>query len=219
MAKIFLHDVRHSHAQCSRKILLRHRLLLHRVLKKADQTICEISSIPSFVKSDRQFLSFRHLPKVGQVRTNNGHTVSAGQMRDSAATCRRGIRHHSDGRSLEKIGQIVLVNVAREFNSRIPLPLFLQRFDITASVRMIPSSDNQPGIGYLLSNAVEGVDHQFQTFVSAPLAEGENSVLRISAPRKVRRLRPPRQNAMRPHMHIFAAIFFRQDLAIPRHEH
>ncbi len=74
------------------------------------------------------------------------------------------------------------MNVSREFNPRIPFPLFFQRFNITMGMRMIASGDDQFRIGHLPGDKVEGVDHQFQSFVSPPLAEGENSMFGISPP-------------------------------------
>ncbi len=111
------------------------------------------------------------------------------------------------------------MNVAGEFNSGIPFPLFFQRFDITAGMGMIASSDDELSVGNLLGDDVEGIDHHFQAFISPPFAEGENSMFGIAASRKVRRLRSLRQDAVRSHMHVVAAIFFRQNFAIPRHEH
>jgi hypothetical protein len=196
MAKILLHNVWHRHTQRGRKILICHRLLLRRVFKKTNQTVGEIWPIPRLVKAYRQLFALCHLSEIGQVRAHDGHPVSAGQMRDSAAARRRGIRHHGHGRTLKKMGQIVLLNVAREFNFRIPFPLFFERFDITACLRMIASRDDQPGVGHLRGDEVEGVDHQFQPFVSAPLPEGEDAVFGIATAREVRRLRPSRQNAV-----------------------
>jgi hypothetical protein len=86
-------------------------------------------------------------------------------------------------------------------------------------MRMIASGYDQLRIRYLFGNEIEGVDHQLQPFVSAPLAEGENSMFGISAPRKVRWLRPSRQDAMGSDVHIVAAILFCEDLAIARHKH
>ena len=40
----------------------------------------------------------------------------------------------------------------------------------------------------------------------------------IAAPQKIWWLRSPSQNAMRAYVHIVAAILFRQDLAISRHQ-
>ena len=111
------------------------------------------------------------------------------------------------------------MNVAREFNSRIRRPLFLQRLNIAARIWMISSRDDEFRIRHFTNDRIEGFDHQFQALIRTPLAERENSVFRISTPREVRRLRTARQNAMRPYMHVIAAILFRQYLAIPRHQH
>lgn len=43
--------------------------------------------------------------------------------------------------------------------------------------------------------------------------------MRISAARKIRQLRPLRENAVRPQMHIVSSIFVVQYLAIARNEH
>jgi hypothetical protein len=86
VAKIFLHDVWHSHAQPCGEILRRHRLLLRGVLQQLHQAVCEPLTVSRRVKLDGKFLALRHLTKVGQVRTNDRYPVSAGEMRNPAAS-------------------------------------------------------------------------------------------------------------------------------------
>ena len=82
---------------------------------------------------------------------------------------------------------------------------------------MVAPGDNQLGCRQRLGEALEGLDHEFQALVRSPLAECQNAMLRIAAPGKIRIFRPSRQDPVRPHVHIVAAILVLEDLAIPRH--
>jgi hypothetical protein len=78
MPQVLLHNVWHSHAQASGKILHRHLLLLGRILQKIKQAFGQSLRIPrGRIKLDRQFLGLRHLPEVCDVRANNGYSVCA----------------------------------------------------------------------------------------------------------------------------------------------
>jgi hypothetical protein len=101
MAKIFLHDVGHGHAQGRREILCRHPLLLLRILQQVDEAFGETLSVSWWIKLDGQFLPQSHLPEVGQISGNDRHAVSAGQVSHAAATRRRRIGHDRDGRALK----------------------------------------------------------------------------------------------------------------------
>jgi hypothetical protein len=83
---------------------------------------------------------------------------------------------------------------------------------------MVASGNHQPGFGYLGSNPIEGLDHEFETFIGSPFPESENAVDGISASREVWELRPACENAMRPQVNIVPAVFVVQDLAIAGHE-
>jgi hypothetical protein len=78
LADIFLHDVRHSHSQSRRIILRCHRLLLLLVRQKPNQAVRQLQSISRLEKIYGQFFAIRHLAEVGQIRTNNGHSIGAG---------------------------------------------------------------------------------------------------------------------------------------------
>jgi len=85
VAEVFLHDVRHGHAERRSKVLRRHFLLFVRVLQKPEKAIREVLRVPRLIELNGQFFSFGHLAEVGQVGTNDGHSVGARQVRDSAA--------------------------------------------------------------------------------------------------------------------------------------
>jgi hypothetical protein len=84
---------------------------------------------------------------------------------------------------------------------------------------MIPSGDDQLGVGQGCAHNLERLNHQLEPFVSSPFAEGQYAVLWVAAPGKVRILGSARQNAMGSNVDIVVAILFMQDLPIPRHEH
>jgi hypothetical protein len=84
---------------------------------------------------------------------------------------------------------------------------------------MISSSDYELGLGQSLRDLFERLDHQLETFVGSPFAERENTVDRISSPRKIGDLGPARKNPVRSQVDIIAAILVVQDLAIAGHQH
>src|SRR5271165_1635207 len=96
--------------------------------------------------------------------------------------------------------------------------LSLHRLDISGCLGMIASGNNQARFWHLRSQEIECLNHQLETLVRSPLAEGENAVEGISASRKIRELRPSREQAMRAQMHVIAAIFVIQNLLVSRHE-
>jgi len=101
MPQIFLHHVGHGHAQCGRKILRGHGLLLVGILQKLHHAIRQSLGVSRRKEVDRQFFSHGHLPEVGQIGGNDRHPVSTGQVRHSAATGGRRIGHHCNTRALE----------------------------------------------------------------------------------------------------------------------
>jgi hypothetical protein len=175
--------------------------------------------VPRLIKLNRQFFAIRHLTEIRQIRAHNWHTISARQMSDSTATRGRRIRHDGDGRLLEKVRQSILMDVTGELDIRIPGVFLFHRLDIARRLRMIASPNHQSRIWQHFGHQLKCVDHQLEPFIRSPLAKGQNAMLRITAPRKIRAFGLPGQNAMRPQMHIIAAIFFVENLAITRHEH
>jgi hypothetical protein len=182
MAQIFQNDVGHRHAKGRGKILLRHCLLAGRVSKEANQASGQILSVAGFVKLNRHPLAIGHLAKILKVRAHDRNSVGTGQVRDTAATRGRRVRHDRDGRVLEKIGQSILMHVAGEFDFRVCRALVFHRLHIARGVRMVPSSNHQPGVGQGFRHILESLSHQLQALVGSPFAEGQNAVFRISPP-------------------------------------
>lgn len=84
---------------------------------------------------------------------------------------------------------------------------------------MIPASDHQPCLRHLLDQNIERFNHQLQALVGSPFSKCEDAVSWIAASREIGKLRPARENSVRPQVHIITSIFVVQDLAIARHEH
>lgn len=101
MTQIFLDDGRHRLAQSGGEILYSHGLLLSRVGQQSNQAGGQIFGAPGPIELNRQFLYVGHLAEVGKIRADDGYAVSAGQMRDAAATGGRRIRHHGDRGTLK----------------------------------------------------------------------------------------------------------------------
>jgi hypothetical protein len=120
---------------------------------------------------------------------------------------------------LEESGKPVFIDVTGKFDRRISDVLLFQRLNITRRLRVISPPDHKLCIRQCVVHNRERLDHQFKPLIRSPLSECQNAMLRITAPRKVGILRPPRQHSVRTQMNISAAIFFVQNLSITRHEH
>lgn len=87
MAQIFENDIRHRHAKGCGKILLGHGALLGRIGKEANETGGQILGVAGLVKLNGHPFPVGHLAKILKIGAHDGNAVSAGQMRNSAATC------------------------------------------------------------------------------------------------------------------------------------
>jgi hypothetical protein len=83
---------------------------------------------------------------------------------------------------------------------------------------VISAGDHEFSIRKLRSDQAEGFNHELESFVRSPFSKRKNAMNRIAAAREIRELRPPRENAMRPNVHIVSPIFVIQDLSISRHQ-
>jgi len=84
---------------------------------------------------------------------------------------------------------------------------------------MVPAGNDQLYVRRSFGKQLEGLNHQLQSLVCPPLAEGKNAIDRIPAPREIGKLRPPRQNAVGAQVNIVAAILVIQDLPISGHKY
>jgi len=66
--------------------LRRHGELFLVILQHFAKAISEAPRITGRIKLDCQVFTFGHLPKIRQVGANDGHSVSARQMRDAAGS-------------------------------------------------------------------------------------------------------------------------------------
>jgi hypothetical protein len=87
LPKIFLHDVRHGHAQCSGEVLPGHHLLPDRILQKLRQAFGKPLGIPRWIELNGQFFGGCHLPEVTYVGADNWNSVCTRQVRYAAAAC------------------------------------------------------------------------------------------------------------------------------------
>ena len=83
---------------------------------------------------------------------------------------------------------------------------------------MIAPSNNQFSFGQPRGQQIERLDHQLQTLIRSPLAEGKNTVPRIATAGEVRKLRSAREDAVRPQMDIIPPVFIVQNFSIARHQ-
>jgi hypothetical protein len=183
-----------------------------------EQTICKTLSLAGWIKLNRQLLTGRHLPKVCDVRANDRNPVRTSQVRYSTATGGRGVGHHSDAGTLEQLRQTSLGNIPEEFDPWIASMQTLHRVGVAASLGMIAACDDQLRLWLPLGQQMKGFDHQFQSLVRSPLAEGKNTMLGITATRKVGEFRTPREDAVGPQMHIVAPVLIVQNFPVSGHE-
>lgn len=142
VAQIFLDDVRHSHSQCGRKILRRHRLLFCGILQQLNKAVCETLCVPGREKIDGKFFAQRHLAEIREIGANNRYSIRARQMGDAAASSGRRIGHHRDCGILKALRKRFFRDVAAEFYLRITGALELHRVRVASRLRMISASDN-----------------------------------------------------------------------------
>jgi len=179
----------------------------------------QVQRVSRLIEINRQFFSVGHLAEIRKIRRDDWNPVGTSQMCHATATRRRGVGHDGNRGTLEKIGQLILMHVTGELNCRIPCALFFYGFDIAGSLGVVATCNDQLSAGQDVGHSLECIDHKFETLVGSPLAKGKDAVLRIAAPRKIGVLGSSCQNAVRPDMNILAAIFFREDPAIARHEY
>jgi hypothetical protein len=219
MAQILLDDGRHRHAQGCREILHSHGLLLLGIGEEFSQAAGQILGASRLVKVDGDIFSDCHLAKIGQIGTDNGHSVGARQMRHAAATGGRGVRHDGYGGSLEKIGQAIFIEVAGKFDSGIGRPLFLYRLDIAGGLGMVSSRDDEPGLRESLGENVESLNHEFEALVGSPFTEGKDAMCGIAAAGEIGIFGTRGEDTVGAKVHVVASIFFVKDLAVSGHEY
>jgi hypothetical protein len=89
---------------------------------------------------------------------------------------------------------------------------------VTRSLRMVSSSDHKLRLGDPRGDEIEGLDHQFEAFIGAPLSERQNTLDGAAAPREVGELRPAGKNPMRAQVDVVSSVLVVQNFAISRHE-
>jgi len=137
--------------------------------------------IAGLEKLDRQFFDIRHLAKIGEIGAQDRNPVGTRQVGNATATSRRRIGHYGDRRALEQVWQLVLMHIAGELDPRIPRAFFLHRFHISRRLRMVAAGNHQFGCWQRFSEALEGLNHEFQPLIRSPLAECQNAMFGISA--------------------------------------
>jgi hypothetical protein len=84
---------------------------------------------------------------------------------------------------------------------------------------VISAGNDEPGVGQSARDNLESLEHQFETFISSPLTESENAMLRIAADIELRILRAASENAVRAQVNIVASVFVMENPAVAGHEH
>jgi hypothetical protein len=88
------------------------------------------------------------------------------------------------------------MDITGELDIRISRMFLFHRVDIARSLWVIAASNDQFRIRQDFRHQLECVNHQLKPFVSPPFAKGQNAMVRIAAPGKIRTLGLSSQNAM-----------------------
>lgn len=94
------------------------------------------------IEFDGQLFALRHLPEVRQISADNRHPISAGQMRNTAASRGRRVGHDRDRGALKQIGQRLLWNVAAELDAGISRALLADRLCVARGLGMISAGNH-----------------------------------------------------------------------------
>jgi len=84
---------------------------------------------------------------------------------------------------------------------------------------MIATGNRERCCGNPFGEAVEGVNHEFETLIGSPFPERKNSMSRIAAHREIGEFRTPCENSVCSQMDVIPPVFVIQNLAISRHQH
>jgi hypothetical protein len=142
MAKILLHDIGHGHAKTRGEILRRQGSLLPGVLQQLNNAVRKPLRVSRRIEFDGQLFALRHLPEVRQISADNRHSISAGQMRNPAASRGRRVGHDRNRGALKQIGQRLLWNVAAELDAGISRTLSPDRFRVACGLGMISAGNH-----------------------------------------------------------------------------
>jgi hypothetical protein len=96
MPQIFEDDVRHGHAKRRGKILFSHSLLFCAIREKTDETFRQIPGVAGLVELNRHAFAIGHLAKIFEIRTHDGHSIGACQVRHPTASGGGRVGHHRD---------------------------------------------------------------------------------------------------------------------------
>ncbi len=66
------------------------------ILEELNQAVGKSLRVPGRIKFDGELFASRHLPEVGQISADDGHAISACQVRDAAASRGGRVRHDCD---------------------------------------------------------------------------------------------------------------------------
>jgi len=89
VAHIFLHHVRHGHAQPRREVLYRHPPLFRGILQQFDKTIRQPFRAAGRKELNSKFFALCHLSEIQQIGTNDRNSIGASQVSHSTASGRR----------------------------------------------------------------------------------------------------------------------------------
>jgi hypothetical protein len=84
---------------------------------------------------------------------------------------------------------------------------------------MISSTDEQLRIRQGLVHNLKRFNHELKPFVGSPFSESQDAMFGIATPGEIRIFRFACQNPVGANVYIVVAVFFLEDLAIPRHKY
>src|SRR5579862_4884467 len=147
-------------------------------------------------------------------RSQDGKSVLASEMRDSARSGRGGVGQDREARCAKKIGQSFFRDIAHESNARIFFHAIGNALHVPSRLGVITSGNHQFGHGKFARNSQECVYQGFEPLVGAPLSKRQHTMDWIPAMVEVRGFGATGEDSMMANAYRAASVFFAQRLVV-----
>ena len=157
-----------------------------------------------------------HFAKVVDSRRYDWDAKFTCQVGYTAGSGSRRVRKNQHAGIPEQLGNVIFGNISGELIQLVAQLALGYGFDVAFRHRVVAASNDKPDIRHLRSQALEGLDQQFQSLIGSPFTERENVVLRASTQAEVGSLGPATQNAVGAEVHVRAPVLVDECAAISR---
>src|SRR5882757_3347696 len=126
---------------------------------------------------------------------------------------------HDHAGSAKQIRDVSFRNVTAEFDTGIRSVTVTNRLPVSRSGVVIGAGDDEAGVGPTCENRWKCLHQCFQPLISAPVADGQNTLVGIVALREIRWAWTHGKCAMSSQQDIFRGVFFAQDAPVTREQY